>query len=169
MEEKQQSETTKQDNKTFKEIFFSSKGRLSGREYALYTASLSLWYLVVCFILWLIIWIIYWVIWRSIDNLNSMSVIVAIIIWIPCVIMEIMVCIKRVHDFWKKGSYVRCTLIPLYNIYMWLELLFRKWNEWKNEYWEKPQQFSSWRKALTIILYIIYTLIEVRSNYKRLK
>ena len=149
-----------QNKKTFKNIYFSGKGRISWREYALYTACLSLLYLAVCFI----IWFIYWLSWPSTENLDNFSIIAAVIIWIPYLIMEIMVSIKRVHDFWKKGSYVRCLLIPLYNVYVWLQLLFQKWNEWKNEYWDKPEPFSSGKKALTIILYIIYIIICAAPN-----
>lgn len=160
MNEIHQTNTTITKKKTFKDLFFSSEWRLSWREYALYTAWLSLWYLAVCFI----IWFIYWLSWQAIENLENFSTIVALIIWIPYIIMEIFVSIKRVHDFWKKGSYVRCLLIPLYNIYVWLQLLFQKGNEWQNEYWDKPQPFSSGKKALTIILYIIYAAIYVVLN-----
>lgn len=160
MDELNQTTTVVQNKKTFKDIFFSTKGRVSGWEYALYTACLSLWYLAICFI----IWFIYWLSWPSTENLENISTIIALILWIPYLIMEIMVSIKRVHDFWKKGSYVRCLLIPFYNIYVWLQLIFQKGNEWQNEYWDKPQPFSSGKKALTIILYIIYAAIYVVLN-----
>lgn len=164
MDELIQTETIVSKKRSFKELFFSSEWRMSGREYALYTSLLSLWYLLACTIVWFIFWIIIWISWKEFDNFEEFGVIAALIIWIPYIIMEIFVSIKRVHDFWKKGSYVWYLLIPLFNLYVWLQLLFQKWDEWRNLYWEKPQEFSSGKKALTIILYIIYTAIYVYSN-----
>ena len=167
MDEFIQTETIVSKKRSFKELFFSSEWRMSEREYILYASILRLWYLAACTMIWFIFWIIIWISWQELNNYKYFVIIAALIISIPRVIMEIFVTIKRVHDLWKKDSYVWCLLIPLFNIYMWLQLLFQKWDEWKNMYWDKPQEFSSGKKTLTIILFIIYIIIYLYSNFNK--
>jgi len=164
MEDVNQSETIVANESSFKEKFFSTKWRISGRQYALYSACLGLGYFAICAIIWFIYWFIKWLSWQSLDNIESFSIIAALIVLIPVLIISIIIAVKRVHDFWKRGSYVRCLLIPFYNIYVWIQLLFQKWDQNENEYWPKPQTFGTGKKTLTIILYLIYIIIQVISR-----
>jgi hypothetical protein len=72
-------------------------------------------------------------------------------IWISIllIIMDIFVFIKRAHDLWKKWSRLRCLLIPIYNIFVLIQLSFFPWEKHDNEYWKYNG------KDLPIIAYII--------------
>lgn len=63
--------------------------------------------------------------------------------------MDIFVRIKRAHDLWRKWSRLRCLLIPIYNIIVWIQLCFYVWKKEDNEYWKYNGE------KLPIIAYII--------------
>ncbi|MEJ8554160.1 DUF805 domain-containing protein [Tepidibacter sp. Z1-5] len=46
--------------------------------------------------------------------------------------------VKRLHDLGRPGTHFWLTLIPLYNIYLGLVLLFKKGDLEANEYGENP-------------------------------
>ena len=46
--------------------------------------------------------------------------------------------VKRLHDIGKPGAHYWLLLIPIYNIYLGLVLLFKKGNEGPNEYGDDP-------------------------------
>lgn len=53
-------------------------------------------------------------------------------------IVDILIVIKRLHDLDRPGIHVLLLLVPLYNIYLALVLLFKKGSEGPNRYGEDP-------------------------------
>ncbi len=60
---------------------------------------------------------------------------------------EIAATVKRLHDLGKPGSHFFLGLIPIYNIYLGLILLFGKGNSEANEYGENPLMEKLNKKA----------------------
>jgi len=145
-------------NKTFKEVFFSSKWRLWVDEAWTY----SLWLRVITIIIWIICYFLirkirWW--YNDLWNYSATQRImryplaaIEIIITILSIIMGIFVRIKRAHDLWRKWSRLRCLLIPIYNIIVWIDLWFYPWKKEDNEYWKHHDE------KLPIIAYIILVI-----------
>ncbi len=60
--------------------------------------------------------------------------IVIIFIWITGAIAEFCVTVRRFHDLGRSGWYILGNLVPFYNIYLNLMLLFKKGDACKNKY-----------------------------------
>ena len=129
-------------DKSFKDVFFSTKWRLWVNETWIYSLGLS----VVSIIVW-ILWsfaireIRWWYndFWNY--NITQKGIrcffdVSRILIRILLFIMDIFVRIKRAHDLWKKWSRLRCLLIPIYNIIVWIQLAFYTWQKEDNSYWK---------------------------------
>ena len=129
-------------NKTFKDIFFSTKWRLGIDESWTY----SLWLDVVGILIWIICsFLIREIRWWYNDfwNYSTIQIIlryslIAIQILAPIllIIMNIFIRIKRAHDLWREWSRLRCLLIPIYNIIVWIELAYFIWQKEDNKYWK---------------------------------
>lgn len=129
-------------DKSIKDVFFSTKWRLWVNESWIY----SLWLDIIGILIW-IIWsflirVIRW--WyNDFWNYSTTQKIlrysietIQIAISILLIIMDIFVRIKRAHDLWKKWAWLRCLLIPIYNIIVWFKLSFYLWEKEDNKYWK---------------------------------
>lgn len=142
-------------DKTFKDVFFSTKWRLWVNE----TWTYSLWLSIVGIVIWIICDLLireirWWYndFWNysTAQNILRYSLdTIQILASILLIIMDIFVRIKRAHDLWRKWSRLRCLLIPIYNIIVWLQLSFYVWKKEDNEYWKYNGE------KLPIIAYII--------------
>lgn len=143
-------------NKSFKDIFFSTKWRLWVDE----TWTYSLWLSVTGILTWFICnFLIREIRWWYNDFWNYSTTqnilrysleIIQILISILLIIMDIFVRIKRAHDLWRKWSRLLCLLIPIYNIIVWIQLSFYVWKKEDNEYWK-----YNWEKLPTIAYIIL--------------
>ena len=129
-------------DKTFKEVFFSTKWRLWVNETWIY----SLWLSVIGILIWIICdFLIREIRWWYNDfwnysltqlilrySLDALQIIASILL----IVMDIFVRIKRAHDLWRKWSRLRCLLIPIYNIIVWIQLSFYVWKKEDNIYWK---------------------------------
>lgn len=151
--------------RTLKEIFFSVEWRVSNREGMFY--STALWVISIWIRLWLtliqnkIIWI---------NDANSSGYIYFIwltlfILWLGVsvlyLIMNIFLDIKRCHDHWRKWSRLLCLLIPFYNIWVWVELIFFPWQDAENQYWKKVRDVSLIIKVIGVVWTICTILYEM--------
>ena len=143
-------------DKTFKDIFFSSKWRLWIAETWIY----ALWIQIIVPLSRIIYnFIVRNINWWYNDMYNTYSttqkvlwfslVIIEILITILFAIMHIFVLIKRAHDLWKKWTRLWYLLIPVYNIFISIKLGFCRWQKEDNEYWKYKN------KKLPVIAYII--------------
>lgn len=142
-------------NKSFKDVYFSTKWRLWVNEAWTY----SLWLDVINILIWIICsFLIREIRWWYNDfwNYSTTQTIlryslyaIQILASILFIIMDIFVRIKRAHDLWRKWSRLRCLLIPIYNIIVWIQLAFYTWKKEENEYWKYNGE------KLPIIAYII--------------
>lgn len=129
-------------NKSFKDIFFSTKWRLWVNEAWIY----SLWLDIIYILIWAICsFLIREIRWWYNDfwnysiiqkTLRYSLVAINILIFILVTIMDIFIRIKRAHDLWRKWSRLRCLLIPIYNIVVWFQLAFYTWKKEDNTYWK---------------------------------
>ena len=146
--------------KTFKDVFFSSKWRLWIIETRIYSLWLHVIEILVSIWLYYFIRIVHW--WYS--DLYNYSMLQKILefsllligIWIGVllIIMDIFLLIKRAHDLWKKWSRLRCLLIPIYNLFIIIQLSFFPWEKHDNQYWKYNNE------KLPTIVYIIL-IVEV--------
>lgn len=143
-------------NKSFKDVFFSTKWRLWVDEAWTY----SLWLSVVGILIWFICnFLIREIRWWYNDFWNYSTTqnilrysleIIQILVSILLIIMDIFVRIKRAHDLWRKWSRLLCLLIPIYNIIVWIQLSFYVWKKEDNEYWK-----YTWEKLPTVAYVIL--------------
>lgn len=103
---------------------FSYKGRINRSKYLLFLFGLSIISFTVSVIL------------EMGDNIAV--TIIAIILSIVLSVKTICVEIERLHDIERPGIHVLLLLIPFYNIYLKLVLLFKKGTEGSNEYGKDP-------------------------------
>ena len=71
-------------------------------------------------------------------TISSMSSMISLIINLLSVILLAFQIIKRLHDLNRPGTHYWMLLIPLYNIYLSLVLLFQKGTEGPNMYGPDP-------------------------------
>lgn len=104
--------------------FFSASGRLNRARYFGYMVVLNI-----------LVGII-----SGITQTTGSAAVLAIggILMIALWIVDILIVIKRFHDLDRPGIHVLFLLIPLYNIYIGLLLLFKKGTEGPNKYGEDP-------------------------------
>lgn len=57
---------------------------------------------------------------------------------IPIIVIAAFQVVKRLHDIGKPGEQCWLLLIPIYNIYLGLVLLFQKGNDGENQYGPDP-------------------------------
>lgn len=96
---------------------------------------------------------------RSAGNILSTLIIVAI--EVACFILVLFNAIKRLHDVEKSGWWWFAILIPLYNIYFGLMLLFREGTDGSNQYGDAPRRASFLDIFISILLVtaVIGTLV----------
>jgi hypothetical protein len=149
-------------DKTFKDVFFSTKWRLWVNE----TWTYSLWLSIVGIVIWIICDLLireirwwyndFWNYSTTQNILRYSLEIIQILASILLIIMDIFVRIKRAHDLWRKWSRLWCLLIPIYNIIVWLQLSFYVWKKEDNEYWKyNGEKLPSIAYIILIVEFII--------------
>lgn len=103
---------------------FTANGRFNRLKYFLYNVILS------------VIWGILQSILFSMQS--STANILLLILGIAFFYVQVCITIKRFHDLGKPGIHYLLLLIPLYNIYLALVLLFKKGETGPNAYGEDP-------------------------------
>jgi len=145
-------------NKSFKDVFFSTTWRLWVNESWTY----SLWLDVIGIIIWIICSFLireirgwyndFWNYSMTQIRLRYGLYAIQILASILLIVMDIFVRIKRAHDLWRKWSRLLCLLIPIYNIIVWFQLAFHTWKKEDNEYWKYDSE------KLPIIAYLILVI-----------
>ena len=109
---------------------FSMKGRIGRANYFFTAFGLS----IVCYIL------AFAVGYAAAGSDPSESSITALgyLISIPFSVLIAFAAVRRLHDLGRPGTHYWLLLIPLYNIYLGLVLVFQGGNEGENEYGPKP-------------------------------
>ncbi len=96
-------------------------------------------YFLVSLVLGVIAWILSFIIMMAeVPALWAIYAIYAII----ATIIEICIAVQRLHDIERSGLHYLLLLIPFYNIYLSLVMLFKKGTEGANEYGEDPLALS---------------------------
>jgi uncharacterized membrane protein YhaH (DUF805 family) len=131
------------DWENIQKILFSPRGRINSRTYIFYFSLLN--------ILNILILSMFLLLFQTKD-----TILPQVIIGIPFIIPLIIIWIKRFQDVWKNWRNLLFLLVPIYNIIIWLNLLFQKWNNEDNKYWIKPNDISQKMKIITVILFILY-------------
>lgn len=116
----------------FKELFFTSKGRLNRKSYIYRSFFLSVVLFVVQGILSFAA--------ETFGALDLLFSIVAFVLGIFQLAANIMMGVRRLHDLDKCGWWMLLLLVPLVNLFFCLYLLFFKGTEGPNEYGDDPLQ-----------------------------
>lgn len=116
----------------FKELFFTSKGRLNRKSYIYRNFFLS-------FVL-NIIRIILAVLAAYIDALELLFTGLLYVLGIFGFVAGIMMLERRLHDLDKSGWWMLLLCVPLVNILFYIYILFFKGTEGPNQYGEDPLQ-----------------------------
>ena len=152
--------------RTVKELFFSSGWRVSNWEEMFYSTVLwSIFIVVTLLLLFTENKLVWWIFEINIYSSTQFEVNILLLklinylvrpwIIVLYIIMNIFLDIKRCHDRWRKGSRLWCLLIPIFNIWAWIEMMFLPWQEWKNKYWKKVNDVTTLVKVIAIILMVI--------------
>lgn len=116
----------------FKELFFTSEGRLNRKSYIYRSFFLSVVLFVVQGILSFAA--------ETFGALDLLFSIVAFVLGIFQLAANIMMGVRRLHDLDKCGWWMLLLLVPLVNLFFCLYLLFFKGTEGPNEYGDDPLQ-----------------------------
>ena len=73
---------------------------------------------------------------QTVDSIGALIFIIAL--YIPCLVANVCVVVKRLHDLDRPGSHYWLLLVPLYNIFLSLMLLFSKGTVGKNQFGSDP-------------------------------
>jgi hypothetical protein len=122
---------------------FSSKWRINWWWYAFY----AFWAYFVCF---LIVMLLSAFLWES--NIE----IISYILLVPYLVVVIIWAMKRFHDMGKKSSNAFLLFVPIYNIIVGLNLLFKWWDKGDNKYWYDVSLTKKSVKVVTILLLLAY-------------
>lgn len=149
-------------DKSFKEVFFSSNWRLWVNESWIYTLAISIVSIIVWIICSYLTRIVCWWyndLWNySTAQTTLMSIIniFQISIGILLSVMDIFVWIKRAHDLWRKWSRLLCLLIPIYQIIVIFQLSLHRWKKEDNAYWKyNGEKLPILASLLLVIEFII--------------
>lgn len=116
----------------FKELFFTSEGRLNRKSYIYRSFFLSIVLLVVQGILTFAA--------ETFGALDLLFSIIAFVLGIFQLAANIMMGVRRLHDLDKCGWWMLLLIVPLVNLFFCLYLLFFKGTEGPNEYGDDPLQ-----------------------------
>ena len=116
----------------FKELFFTSKGRLNRKSYIYRSLFLSL---VLCVVQGVLTFAT-----NTIDALELLFAVVAFGFSLFSFVSNIMMDVRRLHDLDLSGWWMLLMLVPLVNIFFALYMLFFKGTEGPNQYGEDPLQ-----------------------------
>ena len=116
----------------FKELFFTSEGRLNRKSYIYRSIFLSV---VLC--------VVQGILSFAADTFGALDLlfsIVAFVLGIFQLAANIMMGVRRLHDLDKCGWWMLLLIVPLVNLFFCLYLLFFKGTEGPNEYGDDPLQ-----------------------------
>lgn len=116
----------------FKELFFTSEGRLNRKSYIYRSFFLSIVLFVVQGILTFAA--------ETFGALDLLFSIIAFVLGIFQLAANIMMGVRRLHDLDKCGWWMLLLIVPLVNLFFCLYLLFFKGTEGPNEYGDDPLQ-----------------------------
>lgn len=116
----------------FKELFFTSKGRLNRKSYIYRSLFLSL-----------VLGIIQGILELATVAIEALELLFAVMILVLCIfgfVAGIMMLARRLHDLDKSGWWMLLLFVPLVNILFYIYILFFKGTEGPNQYGEDPLQ-----------------------------
>lgn len=116
----------------FKELFFTSKGRLNRKSYIYRSLFLSL---VLCVVQGVLKFAT-----NTIDALELLFAVVAFGFSLFSFVSNIMMDVRRLHDLDLSGWWMLLMLVPLVNIFFALYMLFFKGTDGPNQYGDDPLQ-----------------------------
>lgn len=116
----------------FKELFFTSKGRLNRKSYIYRSLFLSL---VLCIVQGVLTFAT-----NTIDALGLLFAVVAFGFSLFSFVSNIMMDVRRLHDLDLSGWWMLLMLVPLVNIFFALYMLFFKGTDGPNQYGDDPLQ-----------------------------
>lgn len=116
----------------FKELFFTSKGRLNRRSYIYRSIFLSL-----------VLSVIQVVLTFAANSIGALELLFAVLLLVSGLfgfVASIMMLERRLHDLDKSGWWMLLLCVPLVNILFYIYILFFKGTEGPNQYGEDPLQ-----------------------------
>ena len=116
----------------FKELFFTSKGRLNRKSYIYRSLFLSL-----------VLGIIQGILELATVAIEALELLFAVLLLALCIfgfVAGIMMLARRLHDLDKSGWWMLLLFVPLVNILFYIYILFFKRTEGPNQYGENPLQ-----------------------------
>lgn len=116
----------------FKELFFTSAGRLNRKSYIYRNFFLSL-----------VLGIIQLILELATAAIEALELLFAVMILVLCIfgfVASIMMLARRLHDLDKSGWWMLLLFVPLVNILFYIYILFFKGTEGPNQYGEDPLQ-----------------------------
>ncbi len=116
----------------FKELFFTSAGRLNRKSYIYRSIFLSL-----------VLGIIQLILELATAAIEALELLFAVMILVLCIfgfVAGIMMLARRLHDLDKSGWWMLLLFVPLVNILFYIYILFFKGTEGPNQYGEDPLQ-----------------------------
>lgn len=116
----------------FKELFFTSKGRLNRKSYIYRSLFLSL---VLC--------VVQGVLTFAANTIGALELLFAVVAFgfsLFSFVSNIMMDVRRLHDLDLSGWWMLLMLVPLVNIFFALYMLFFKGTDGPNQYGEDPLQ-----------------------------
>lgn len=116
----------------FKELFFTSKGRLNRKSYIYRSIFLSL-----------VLSVIQVVLTFAANTIGALELLFAVLLLVSGLfgfVASIMMLARRLHDLDKSGWWMLLLCVPLVNILFYIYILFFKGTEGPNQYGEDPLQ-----------------------------
>lgn len=116
----------------FKELFFTSKGRLNRKSYIYRSIFLSL-----------VLSVIQVVLTFAANTIGALELLFAVLLLVSGLfgfVASIMMLERRLHDLDKSGWWMLLLCVPLINILFYIYILFFKGTEGPNQYGEDPLQ-----------------------------
>ncbi|WP_293390861.1 DUF805 domain-containing protein [Phascolarctobacterium sp.] len=116
----------------FKELFFTSEGRLNRKSYIYRSFFLSI-----------VLFVVQGILTFAAENFGALDLlfsIIAFVLGIFQLVANIMMGVRRLHDLDKCGWWMLLLIVPLVNLFFCLYLLFFKGTEGPNEYGDDPLQ-----------------------------
>lgn len=116
----------------FKELFFTSAGRLNRKSYIYRSIFLSL-----------VLGIIQGILELATVAIEALELLFAVLLLALCIfgfVASIMMLARRLHDLDKSGWWMLLLFVPLVNILFYIYILFFKGTEGPNQYGEDPLQ-----------------------------
>ncbi|WP_304270312.1 DUF805 domain-containing protein [Phascolarctobacterium succinatutens] len=116
----------------FKELFFTSEGRLNRKSYIYRSFFLSF-----------VLGIIQGILELATAAIEALELLFAVLLLVLCIfgfVAGIMMLARRLHDLDKSGWWMLLLFVPLVNILFYIYILFFKGTEGPNQYGEDPLQ-----------------------------